>query len=206
MHRTAVKSLGTLWRWLWPVATKPQDSAFCFLSGPVYRRRNSWHPVPDSFFSLSSTLICVNFLASPHSPDVRSFFRSPGILSSHYNNFVICIEASDSRELCFVQLVPRIIILYLSIFWLPRSLRKCVFFVLRGLIVSLQQLVNCIEFFYSRELCFVQLVPGIMVIFYLSIFSLPRILLTYVNRKCVFVFCGGLIFSLQQLCDLHRGL
>jgi hypothetical protein len=45
-----------------------------------------------------------------------------------------------------------------------------------------------------------------MVIFYLSIFSLPLILLTYVNRKCVFVFCGGLIFSLQQLCDPHRGL
>jgi hypothetical protein len=116
------------WRWLWPADTKPQDSAFCFLSGPVYRRRNSWHLVPGSFSSLSSTLICVNFLASPHSPDVRSFFRSPGILSSHYNNFATCIEASDSRELCFEQLVPRIIILYLSIFWLPRSLRKCVFF------------------------------------------------------------------------------
>jgi len=127
MHRTAVKSLGTLWRWLWPVATKPQDSAFCFLSGPVYRRRNSWHLVPGSFFCLSSTLICVNFLASSHSPDVRSFFRSPGILSSHYNNFVICIEASDSREFFFVQLVPRIRIQYLSIFGLPRSLQKCVF-------------------------------------------------------------------------------
>jgi hypothetical protein len=74
-----------------------------------------------TFSSYYDDFVSVDYPASPHSPDVRepevrTFLCSPGIWSSHHNKLVICIEVGDSRELCFVCLVLRtMMILYLRL-------------------------------------------------------------------------------------------
>ncbi len=82
---------------------------------------DSWECALCTCSSYYYDFLSVDFLASPHSPDVRepevrTFFCSPGIWSSHHNKLVTSIEVGDSRELCFVCLVLRtMMILYLRL-------------------------------------------------------------------------------------------
>jgi len=132
--------------------------------------------------------VSVDFLASPQSPEVR-FFCSPG-----FDRLIT--ETCESHRFFWL---PRIVLCatcswyydnFVSVDFLasPHSLDvrepEVRFCVLRGFDILTTTTLWPASRFVTPENVLCALVPRIMMILCLSIFSVPRILPTYVNRKC----------------------